>query len=840
MDKRHTAARRTLGAALATLLLGAGSLPAAALPAEVQSRGPLAQSAASAASADQVRTRGLTNNIQAPGLSQADLWQSVAADAYQRQNRSDAPASLPLASPSSQTSVTAGSGGTAGGAVDGGQQVAHLYAAELPGAASAGQLAQAGVSAQVESEVAAVGLTWQAQGDQPLTVLGREKVGGTWSQWHSLSEEYLEGNGNGRRGIEPWTVVGASQVQAVVVTAQGQALSGARLEVINVAPRPEDQQYALVTNLLPDHSEAGSTAGRSYAATTYSGTVSPSTADAPADIFAGAAQPSTADGPAGETPNTSGTDNPTEGTEVDPNAEVAAWANVAPAGKAIDLLTRADWGANESWRTWDLKPGAVKAAVVHHTAGVNNYTPEQVPEILRGIYRYHAVSLHWGDIGYNVLVDNFGRAWQGRAGDFWNSQIAGGHAYGVNNSTFGISVLGTYSAVAPSLAAQDTVARVVAYKLRWAGVDPAGTTVLDGVGASGSVPTIIGHRDVPGSGGKTSCPGNAFYDRLPALRQLVAQYYKQGEGVINVPAAAQAPAVPMVAKRISGSTRVATAAAIAASQFPSGAKTIYLARADKYADALAGGALSDGPVLLVSSTSADINVVRNYIAASPATQVIALGGTAAISDWLLGTVAGSKPKARLAGGTRAATAAQIAQRAKTLQPSMTKVYLAEQMRGIDALSAGAISDGPVLLVPTSGAVPAEVSAAIANINPAQVVALGGTAAVSEQVLQAAAGGRATDRIAGATRYETSLAISRYAYPSGADRYFIANALNPVDAVAGGTLSGGPIVLVPPSGTLPSAVGSDIQRINPIGVTALGGPKAVADDLLNQAVSLVKR
>ena len=41
---------------------------------------------------------------------------------------------------------------------------------------------------------------------------------------------------------------------------------------------------------------------------------------------------------------------------------------------------------------------------------------KDVPALLRGIYRYHTHNLGWSDIGYNFLVDRFGRTWQGRAG----------------------------------------------------------------------------------------------------------------------------------------------------------------------------------------------------------------------------------------------------------------------------------------------------------------------------------------------------------------------------------------------------------------------------------------
>ncbi|MEK8227997.1 hypothetical protein NKG05_20780 [Oerskovia sp. M15] len=71
----------------------------------------------------------------------------------------------------------------------------------------------------------------------------------------------------------------------------------------------------------------------------------------------------------------------------------------------------------------------MKGAVVHHTAGNNGYASSDVPTIIRGIYSYHVLSRGWPDIGYNFLVDRFGRIWEGRAGGI-DRAIVGAHAAG--------------------------------------------------------------------------------------------------------------------------------------------------------------------------------------------------------------------------------------------------------------------------------------------------------------------------------------------------------------------------------------------------------------------------
>lgn len=72
--------------------------------------------------------------------------------------------------------------------------------------------------------------------------------------------------------------------------------------------------------------------------------------------------------------------------------------DTAEAASALPpVYSRAQWGADEDIRTWDPEYAATtKAATVHHTANSNDYTPEEVPALLRSIYQYHAVSLGWG------------------------------------------------------------------------------------------------------------------------------------------------------------------------------------------------------------------------------------------------------------------------------------------------------------------------------------------------------------------------------------------------------------------------------------------------------------
>jgi hypothetical protein len=136
------------------------------------------------------------------------------------------------------------------------------------------------------------------------------------------------------------------------------------------------------------------------------------------------------------------------------------------------------------------------------------------------------VSLGWGDIGYNVVVDKFGRAWEGRSGGL-ASTVVGAHAGGFNYETFGVSMLGNYDIADTTPAMINMVAGVVAWKLSLYGVDPRGKVTLTSAGGgtaryakgvSVTLPTVFAHRDV----GATACPGLYGYRHMDEIRGLVA------------------------------------------------------------------------------------------------------------------------------------------------------------------------------------------------------------------------------------------------------------------------------------------------------------------------------
>jgi hypothetical protein len=204
-----------------------------------------------------------------------------------------------------------------------------------------------------------------------------------------------------------------------------------------------------------------------------------------------------------------------------------------PAG----IRSRAAWGARERVQTTPCGSGShgeglgcvadsgVVNAVVHHTVNSNDYSAASVPQMLRSIQAFHQDVRGWDDIAYNFVVDRFGTIWEGRGGGP-DRAVVGAHTAGFNTGSVGVSVLGTFDNSAPSAAALEGVAQVIAWKFAQRNIDPLGSTVLTSRGGDVHPPgelvpmaNIAGHRDL----GQTSCPGQLLYARLPEIRQRVAE-----------------------------------------------------------------------------------------------------------------------------------------------------------------------------------------------------------------------------------------------------------------------------------------------------------------------------
>lgn len=308
-----------------------------------------------------------------------------------------------------------------------------------------------------------------------------------------------------------------------------------------------------------------------------------------------------------------------------------------------------------------------------------------------------------------------------------------------------------------------------------------------------------------------------------------------------------APAVPVsdppLVRRVSGSGREATAAALARETLSS-ADAVVLARSDDYADALAGGPLAvaeDAALLLTGRSSLHPAALAEVRRLTPATAYL-LGGEGALSAQVEADLraAGVGQVVRIAGRDRFDTARLVAQRIGGDAAYVVKGIDADPSRGWpDAVAAGGLAalQGRPILLAQGDALPEATAAALRTRFSATIV--GGPAAVSAEVERRIQElGVATDRIAGRNRYETAIAVAERAVGVGAqhDRTFVASGAAFPDALAAGPAAaraGGVLLLAAP-GKLTDApatafwFGDRAGTFAPADIALVGGRAALSD------------
>lgn len=199
---------------------------------------------------------------------------------------------------------------------------------------------------------------------------------------------------------------------------------------------------------------------------------------------------------------------------VDPGTSDADSIQPAPGAAAAaaarpTIYSRAQWGANEGLRRGAPSYGRVQVGFVHHTVSANSYSASSVPSMIRGMYAYHVRSLGWSDIGYNFLVDRFGRTWEGRYGGV-TRPVVGAQTLNFNAVSMGVSAIGNYDVGGPPQAMTNAIKRILAWKFSLAGIPATGRVVANGK----SLNRVSGHRDAFA----TTCPGQYLYAKLPEIR----------------------------------------------------------------------------------------------------------------------------------------------------------------------------------------------------------------------------------------------------------------------------------------------------------------------------------
>jgi hypothetical protein len=350
----------------------------------------------------------------------------------------------------------------------------------------------------------AVGVTWDHDARVPadtLTFQARTKTGDTWSTWlelpydadHAPDPNSAEGR-NARPGTDVLLVGKVDQVQVRSTSTVGNQPADMKLAVI--APgKPSSTARELPAIQTDDDGIAEQNVdGQSVDGQSVDGQSADESADESAE----------------ERVDTSG------------EGEGMALSAATYTPKPV-IYSRAQWGANESLRDkGSLHYFEIHAGFVHHTVNANGYSRSEVPGILRGIYAYHTQSRGWSDVGYNFLVDRFGRIWEGRAGGV-DRPVVGAHTLGYNDYAFAMSAIGNYETARPSKAVLQAYGSLFAWKLSLHGIDASSTKQVVG---PDTFQAINGHRDA----GSTACPGKYLYAKIPKIRTLAAEAQQGWDG----------------------------------------------------------------------------------------------------------------------------------------------------------------------------------------------------------------------------------------------------------------------------------------------------------------------
>ncbi|MHB1468170.1 MAG: peptidoglycan recognition protein family protein, partial [Solirubrobacteraceae bacterium] len=222
---------------------------------------------------------------------------------------------------------------------------------------------------------------------------------------------------------------------------------------------------------------------------------------------------------------------------VEADASLASATGPLPLAKPVldagpgqpPIIARRAWAGHDSPPARAPEYGTVELAFVHHTDSPNGYSPAEVPALIRSIYLYHRFSNGWNDIGYNFVIDRFGRIFEARAGGI-DEPVVGAQAGGYNGFSTGIALLGDYEAIRLSSAARQSLQKLIAWKLSLHGAPVAGEITVHcepggavysrfPANAAVRLSRVSGHRQADA----TSCPGEALFRQLPEIRRLAAK-----------------------------------------------------------------------------------------------------------------------------------------------------------------------------------------------------------------------------------------------------------------------------------------------------------------------------
>ena len=219
------------------------------------------------------------------------------------------------------------------------------------------------------------GFTWTGGPDLPegVRIYLRVRENGTWSPWYLNEAADAGRDDRTTSGTGEFVTGGADAIQASVVG--GSLPVGLKLALVPSRPQGErvlDADELKTTEAAPtpviEDAVAQPQAGRSGAL------------ESPAELTGQSVSAVT-------TRLITPASFSTAETAARPASTVPAALPVATSanGLPVPVTTRAEWGANASYMSWDPDYASAGHVVVHHTAGTNNYSAGQSASIVRGI-----------------------------------------------------------------------------------------------------------------------------------------------------------------------------------------------------------------------------------------------------------------------------------------------------------------------------------------------------------------------------------------------------------------------------------------------------------------------
>lgn len=327
----------------------------------------------------------------------------------------------------------------------------------------------------------AIGVVWNRDTDEKIkSVRVRVKEQQGWSEWNTVNimDQATGSDKSPLTGTDPLFTKDATGYEVEVVTESGNAPAGLSVSAID----PGDGELDTELPALVDEAE------NTQVATLSSARVPTESQGAPAAT-----------------------------------TQTATLASATSNRLKPTIVSRAAWGADEKITSSQPQSAKLQAMYLHHTATTNDYTQSSSPAQIRAIHLYHTVTLGWGDIGYQFLVDKYGTVYEGTRGSI-DGLPQGAHAYGFNYNTIAITALGNYSATEngakPSSAMTNRITQVLAWKSSQHGMNPNSTVTYTSGGNSWyragtkvTLPTFIPHNRTSDTG----CPGPYLTKMMPTL-----------------------------------------------------------------------------------------------------------------------------------------------------------------------------------------------------------------------------------------------------------------------------------------------------------------------------------